>query len=62
MGVVVYTLYSKVGVPVPGGFSTTSYAYKQFLDKGAMGTSTVPLTTDPLSFEDFCNITEHNIK
>jgi pyruvate, water dikinase len=24
------------GVPVPGGFSTTSFAYKQFLDKGGI--------------------------
>lgn len=25
-----------VGVPVPGGFSTTSYAYKEFLNKGGI--------------------------
>jgi len=25
-----------VGVPVPGGFSTTSFAYKEFLDKGGI--------------------------
>jgi len=27
---------SDVGVPVPGGFSTTSFAYKEFLDKGGI--------------------------
>jgi pyruvate,water dikinase len=27
---------SEVGVPVPGGFSTTSFAYKEFLDKGGI--------------------------
>merc|ERR1719160_2237401 len=27
---------SDVGVPVPGGFSTTSHAYKEFLDKGGI--------------------------
>merc|ERR1719160_764165 len=27
---------SGVGVPVPGGFSTTAYAYKEFLDKGGI--------------------------
>merc|ERR1719327_932560 len=27
---------SDVGVPVPGGFSTTSFAYKDFLDKGGI--------------------------
>jgi pyruvate, water dikinase len=27
---------STSGVPVPGGFSTTSFAYKQFLDKGGI--------------------------
>merc|ERR550539_1334538 len=27
---------SNVGVPVPGGFSTTSFAYKEFLDKGGI--------------------------
>mmetsp|Transcript_61734 Transcript_61734/g.172446 ORF Transcript_61734/g.172446 Transcript_61734/m.172446 type:complete len:895 (-) Transcript_61734:248-2932(-) len=27
---------SEVGVPVPGGFSTTAFAYKEFLDKGGI--------------------------
>eukprot|EP00437_Effrenium_voratum_P032995 CAMPEP_0181471460 /NCGR_PEP_ID=MMETSP1110-20121109/39084_1 /TAXON_ID=174948 /ORGANISM="Symbiodinium sp., Strain CCMP421" /LENGTH=874 /DNA_ID=CAMNT_0023596475 /DNA_START=56 /DNA_END=2676 /DNA_ORIENTATION=+ len=27
---------SDVGVPVPGGFSTTAFAYKEFLDKGGI--------------------------
>jgi len=27
---------ANVGVPVPGGFSTTSHAYKEFLDKGGI--------------------------
>merc|ERR1719210_716843 len=27
---------SNVGVPVPGGFSTTAFAYKEFLDKGGI--------------------------
>jgi len=27
---------SEVGVPVPGGFSTTAHAYKEFLDKGGI--------------------------
>ncbi|CAE8621207.1 unnamed protein product [Polarella glacialis] len=27
---------SDVGVPVPGGFSTTAHAYKEFLDKGGI--------------------------
>jgi len=27
---------SDVGVPVPGGFSTTSFAYKEFLDRGGI--------------------------
>jgi len=27
---------SEVGVPVPGGFSTTAFAYKDFLDKGGI--------------------------
>jgi pyruvate,water dikinase len=27
---------SDMGVPVPGGFSTTAFAYKEFLDKGGI--------------------------
>eukprot|EP00418_Pyrodinium_bahamense_P081503 CAMPEP_0179058954 /NCGR_PEP_ID=MMETSP0796-20121207/25111_1 /TAXON_ID=73915 /ORGANISM="Pyrodinium bahamense, Strain pbaha01" /LENGTH=201 /DNA_ID=CAMNT_0020755711 /DNA_START=38 /DNA_END=640 /DNA_ORIENTATION=+ len=43
---------SDVGVPVPGGFSTTAYAYKEFLDKGGINDFINEKLSDESIYED----------
>ncbi|CAE7038752.1 ppsA [Symbiodinium natans] len=43
---------SDVGVPVPGGFSTTSFAYKEFLDKGGINEFINDKLSDESIYED----------
>ena len=43
---------SDVGVPVPGGFSTTAYAYKEFLDKGGINEFINDKLSDDSIYED----------
>eukprot|EP00403_Amphidinium_massartii_P021734 CAMPEP_0178398392 /NCGR_PEP_ID=MMETSP0689_2-20121128/14749_1 /TAXON_ID=160604 /ORGANISM="Amphidinium massartii, Strain CS-259" /LENGTH=890 /DNA_ID=CAMNT_0020019153 /DNA_START=81 /DNA_END=2753 /DNA_ORIENTATION=+ len=43
---------SEVGVPVPGGFSTTSFAYKDFLDKGGINEYINEQLSDESIYED----------
>jgi len=43
---------SGVGVPVPGGFSTTSFAYKEFLDKGGINAYINDQLSDESIYED----------
>ena len=43
---------SEVGVPVPGGFSTTSHAYKEFLDKGGINDFINDQLSDETIYED----------
>jgi len=46
------------GVPVPGGFSTTSYAYKQFLDKGGINDYINDTLSDDIIYEDVNKLME----
>jgi len=43
---------SEVGVPVPGGFSTTSFAYKEFLEKGGINDFINEQLSDESIYED----------
>ncbi|CAE7483203.1 ppsA, partial [Symbiodinium microadriaticum] len=43
---------SDVGVPVPGGFSTTAHAYKEFLDKGGINEFINDKLSDESIYED----------
>eukprot|EP00913_Durusdinium_trenchii_P024025 g22563.t1 len=43
---------SDVGVPVPGGFSTTAFAYKEFLDKGGINEFINDKLSDESIYED----------
>mmetsp|Transcript_38882 Transcript_38882/g.89799 ORF Transcript_38882/g.89799 Transcript_38882/m.89799 type:complete len:919 (-) Transcript_38882:52-2808(-) len=49
---------SEVGVPVPGGFSTTSYAYKEFLDKGGINEFINDQLSDEVIYEDVDKLME----
>jgi len=46
------------GVPVPGGFSTTSYAYKQFLDKGGINDYINDTLSDDIIYSDVNKLME----
>merc|ERR1719327_1228986 len=49
---------SDVGVPVPGGFSTTSFAYKEFLDKGGINDFINTQLSDESIYEDVNKLME----
>jgi pyruvate,water dikinase len=49
---------SGVGVPVPGGFSTTAHAYKEFLDKGGINDFINKQLEDEIIYEDVDKLME----
>merc|ERR1719204_1604043 len=49
---------SDVGVPVPGGFSTTSFAYKEFLDKGGINAFINDALSDETIYTDVNKLME----
>eukprot|EP00931_Biecheleriopsis_adriatica_P008181 TRINITY_DN1093_c0_g1_i6.p1 TRINITY_DN1093_c0_g1~~TRINITY_DN1093_c0_g1_i6.p1 ORF type:complete len:892 (+),score=302.60 TRINITY_DN1093_c0_g1_i6:79-2754(+) len=49
---------SDVGVPVPGGFSTTAFAYKDFLDKGGINAFINDALSDDSIYSDVNKLME----
>ena len=49
---------SAVGVPVPGGFSTTAHAYKEFLDKGGINAFINNAMSDETIYHDVNKLME----